>query len=591
MSGFEIAGIVLGAFPLAIEGLKMYEKLARQWDMWRQTGREYTKCLHELNYHRLSFESHLRRLLLPLVVVESQMIETLIASPKGQEWRDAALNDALRQRLDKSYDTYLGIMHSLQSLMVDAENHLGINSLDLQARLLATELPSTHRSVLSIESIKYQQYRIKFIIGESARKNFFSQLQMYNERLEKLLTSSDQLQELEKDIPQVFSRDTLLLADPGICLFWQHAQKVHNAFSEAWTCTCRSQHHIQLLLQNRKGKEDREMRLILTSKSPVITDQRPGHSVILRGPTDLGNPHRAPEEEIGLASRPKQPQHRSLRTLRSSLSGNKSHEESRKGKRRSGPSILAFELQTVPSSTMRDIATDCQRITNICHKLAEGFGSGTISGYLEGDTCKYYMSSEPGSTSRLLPQQKSLEDMLLNAEKKPTRRQRYAISLILASSFLQLQNTQWITCLWQKSSIVFPEQKVGTDGVRIDAPFVAHNLRDGDTGDVESNLPAQGLSSLGVTLLELCFGNVIEDHPRRPKLPPELDTAEVKTALDAQAAACWLKDVTEEAGPDFTNAIGWCLSKHLTLHDKSGWRQEMLKQVVWPLCKISSTFS
>lgn len=354
------------------------------------------------------------------------------------------------------------------------------------------------------------------------------------------------------------------------------------------------------------------MRLILTPTIPVIRDQRPGHFVILRGPTDLGNPHRAPEEEIGLASRPKQPQHRFLRTLSSSLSSNKGHEESRKGKRRryalsqtivklfrdaatntptSGPSKLAFELQTTSSSTTRDVAKDCQRITNICHKLSEGLGSGTISGYLEGDTCKYYMSSEPGSTSRLLPQQKSLEDMLLNAEKKPTRRQRYAISLILASSFLQLQNTQWTTCLWQKSSIVFPEQTIDTNGVRLDAPFVAHHLRNGDSGDVESNLPAQGLSSLGVTLLELCFGNVIEDHPKRPKLPPELDTAEVKTALDAQAAACWLKDVTEEAGPDFTNAIGWCLSKHLTLHDKSGWRQEMLKQVVWPLCKISSTFS
>lgn len=134
MSGFEIAGIVLGAFPLAIEGLKLYEKLARRCEIWRQTEFEYKKCLQELSYHRRCFQTNLQSLLLPLVA-DKQTVESLIASPNAKEWEDVGLDQALRQRLRDSYELYVDIISSLRSLMADAEKHLGIDSSYLQARL------------------------------------------------------------------------------------------------------------------------------------------------------------------------------------------------------------------------------------------------------------------------------------------------------------------------------------------------------------------------------------------------------------------------------------------------------------------------
>lgn len=134
MSGFEIAGIVLGAFPLAIEGLKMYEELARSIKIWRHIQREYIQCLHELRYHHRNFESNLRFLLLPLVAGK-QTIDALIGSPKGHRWKDASLERALRNRLQESYDIYFDTIQCFQSLMANVEKHLGFDSSEIEERL------------------------------------------------------------------------------------------------------------------------------------------------------------------------------------------------------------------------------------------------------------------------------------------------------------------------------------------------------------------------------------------------------------------------------------------------------------------------
>lgn len=97
---------------------------------------------------------------------------------------------------------------------------------------------------------------------ESTREKLFSKLEAYNGRLEKLLSSIDKMEDLERNMAQSFGQSSRHLVGDEICRFWQHAHQVFDALSGAWTCRCRSQHQTQLLLQHRKPN-DKEMRLIL----------------------------------------------------------------------------------------------------------------------------------------------------------------------------------------------------------------------------------------------------------------------------------------------------------------------------------------
>lgn len=133
MSGFEVAGIVLGAFPIAIEGVKYYKEVKRCWKNWKDVRRDYQECLNDLELQQTIFNFNIRHLLLPLVA-EPQRVEALIANPKGEEWANPDLDLALHHRLHDAYGSYMKAIRSMQDLIVNAEKYLGIESPELQAR-------------------------------------------------------------------------------------------------------------------------------------------------------------------------------------------------------------------------------------------------------------------------------------------------------------------------------------------------------------------------------------------------------------------------------------------------------------------------
>lgn len=82
MSGIEIAGLLLGVFPLLISALEHYRESAEVLDDWWQIKKESKKCKNEIKVQELAFENNLERFLLPLVVDDND-IAALIAEPGG----------------------------------------------------------------------------------------------------------------------------------------------------------------------------------------------------------------------------------------------------------------------------------------------------------------------------------------------------------------------------------------------------------------------------------------------------------------------------------------------------------------------------
>jgi len=134
MSGIELAGLVLGAFPIALWGLEQYRDVSKQMGFWFQIRSEYQRSTEELAYHRLSFEANLKLLLLPIVDDDVQL-EDMLNEPGGQAWKNAAIQKALEKRLQKSYDLYLTTLRDMERVMKELSKELAIENEHVQSRV------------------------------------------------------------------------------------------------------------------------------------------------------------------------------------------------------------------------------------------------------------------------------------------------------------------------------------------------------------------------------------------------------------------------------------------------------------------------
>ena len=95
-------------------------------------------------------------------------------------------------------------------------------------------------------------------------------------------------------------------------------------------------------------------------------------------------------------------------------------------------------------------------------------------------------------------------------------------------------------------------------------------------------------------LLELCFGMALEDHEIRQKYP---SNAVSNPFLDLAAALEWSSRAAEEAGPEFADAIMWCLRNNNDIPGRGetgtseNWREELYWKVVQPLKSCYDLFA
>jgi hypothetical protein len=210
-------------------------------------------------------------------------------------------------------------------------------------------------------------------------------------------------------------------------------------------------------------------------------------------------------------------------------------------------------------------------IKDLCSALAANC-PGCI-GFLEADEYRFVLYPESRITSIRSPRTISLDQILCNA-KSLTRRKRYFLSLTLASSYLQLGATPWLNTRLQKESIVFLQDPNEPQSTMLDLPYIRQEI-----SRISSPPATDVISSLGIRLLELCFGVALEATEFRKQLP--IGDEILAPLFDYTAAIQWSRLVCEEAGPEFAEAIEWCLYAK-TLSDNN-WRKELWQHVIIPL--------
>ncbi|KAI1759153.1 hypothetical protein GGR53DRAFT_471632 [Hypoxylon sp. FL1150] len=367
--------------------------------------------------------------------------------------------------------------------------------------------------------IEYQVYKFKFSNGKSIRNSLFKELNSLNKRLEQLMSISDKEAQLMEDRQN----------------------------QRAYICDglCYIQHSTRLLLQHRDTKKSE-------------------FNVFFARPEDSG--WKIQETKI-------------------SEDGDPVFELAKDEMMLPKKSAMRPKVKTTPRPTPSVTLMACpatlsvpavKPIANLCVSLADSTAS--CYGFLPHDDCRYYVYKVPRQDTKALDSITLDQVLRGRVSKPPNRRQRLALSFILSSSFLQLLSTPWLTGSWVKADIMFMSDPNEPGVYALDRPHLYRNLAEKDCQKQSDENITNALRRLGIVLLELCFGRLLEDHPCRKKWA-SVNDENLRFALDVAAALDWLQEVEGEVGPDYASAVGWCLLA--TRPDR--WRQDMLRKVVKPL--------
>lgn len=136
MSGFEIAGIVLGAFPIAISALEAYRDIAQRLGLFHKIRLEYKKWRDDLEFYNLAFTRNLRQLLLPLIADDEKVAE-LLSAPGGNCWKEESIAEIFEKRLQGSYHLYMQHIQDMKRTLEEINTELDIDS-DWAKKLLGS---------------------------------------------------------------------------------------------------------------------------------------------------------------------------------------------------------------------------------------------------------------------------------------------------------------------------------------------------------------------------------------------------------------------------------------------------------------------
>lgn len=581
MSGIEIAGVLLGAFPLIISGLEHWRDVAKVRGFWRHVRKEHTACVREIQFHAILYKRNLKNLLLPTVGEPSE-IDNLLNDPGGPGWQSKPLQERFAGRLLESCDLYMNLVSEMNEVAQELRKELCLDSTAVQNKLALPEArkqqrtpspqPQTEkhsRLAQARSKFEYEAFRLKFSLNEPIREGLLKRMKECNERLEKLLSTSDIVSARESaDVLKTTGALEVTLRKA-----WRKSDHLFKAIQNAWQCSCEQYHFANLRLEHRTLPE--------ICFEVILTFVAPGYSA-----KSLWSWRRL---QCG------QPSNCTLsdKLAQLSIHSNSSHRAPTCTPTRKPSSTTTMRKQvafSIPNSVApNDASLVIQKPEiKLCQRLHDPKHSECV-GTVGHNEEAYHLHSSSATTGRDQDTKSLNLDHILSSdfEGYVSRRQRYDIALLLASSVAQLQFTPWLSTDLAKADVLFFPCVKDTWNVSFHEPFIRQGFAPQSCAIADEQGKECNFASLGILLLELCFGRRLEDHPLRKKHP--LGDGEAKRAFDLMAAITWSHHVSDEGGEDYASAVKWCLITSARKANDS-WRSEIVKNVIRPLEKCQEHF-
>ena len=140
MSGIEVTGLVLGAFPLLLSALEKNREASQVFGDWYKVRKVYENCLMWVKAEYALFDSNIRGFLEP-ILGDTAKLEELLANPYGEDWRSDSLASEIKdfKYLPVSYESYIEVMQEFHNHMVALAEELGIDKPSFQQKIKVSD--------------------------------------------------------------------------------------------------------------------------------------------------------------------------------------------------------------------------------------------------------------------------------------------------------------------------------------------------------------------------------------------------------------------------------------------------------------------
>ncbi|KAL1619921.1 hypothetical protein SLS56_009938 [Neofusicoccum ribis] len=563
MSGVELAGLVLAVLPLVISALEDYNDSldpVKAFVKWENYLPQYIRKLRNQHVH---YEQTLRLLLAP-ITTEYELAD-MIAEPHGELWKDPAMAQKLKHKLDESYDAYHQTIKDIERIMktiaekLDLERATSVTRNELEAMLVANGRPK------SSQKFEFRK-RVKFSMRRKKVKGLLEELDECNKELERFTEKSEKLEPYRKT------------SKPSIAQKLQkiqtYARVLHHTLVEAFSCSCRASHFTNLHLERRDLNPSSGGRRQTCEPGTIFTVSF----------TDRSSSWLVKEAQICFSEDDED--------LSASMNSLQVHPRRSVSFSPTTPppspkpshSPLRANSETPHYKEVKDLCSVVQTFDN-GEKNCIGFSME--NGKLRGA----YTVPLNGLRFSRKAETVTLEDLLKDSGKtRLSKKERYTLAVTVASSVLQLHSSPWISDQWTKQDIMFYQTVSQHRSIDVDHPHVAPKLITPSAGTNPKGFSSKNatLLALGITLLELYFGTPCEQH-----MPENLYMGHDKSLAMLCTAHQWYESEQEDLSAAFQNAIAHCLRCFAdpsgSLQD-SDFLQAAIEQIVLPLQDELSQF-
>lgn len=133
MSGIEIAGLVLGSFPILLNCLEYYqngfEPLANYWDFRAY----FIAFIDDIRHQMMKYNENMIRLLDP-IIADNESLNMLVRNAKDPRWKDGSLDIPLEKRLASEHDRFLRIVERMEEVVESLKKFLRIEATHVPER-------------------------------------------------------------------------------------------------------------------------------------------------------------------------------------------------------------------------------------------------------------------------------------------------------------------------------------------------------------------------------------------------------------------------------------------------------------------------
>ncbi|KAK0667759.1 hypothetical protein QBC41DRAFT_395130 [Cercophora samala] len=529
MSGFEIAGVVLGSVPIVVSALQLYVKGANNINRLRFATKEAKSLTRSLQTEHIKLQNVYEKLLAD--IVPERQIEAMINEPFGPLWSAPDTAIRIQQRLWRSSKLFQEVLNDMNDAMAEIRQKLDIG-------------PDGEVQWMKLSTIQKEYKRIVFVLRRSEYQDALSKLKEGVSSLEGLLQMNIQLEPDRRRRSQ--GNVYRLLRDVS--------SSIYQALCSAVTCGCPGLHDFGFKLINRPvtrlpcWETDEEI-LSLFKFSLSVSSASTGFEA---AGAHWGSVKMWDSLSLSILPSNKSPDERTVRFLPltpasdSNLFGNLSVDSTA-----AALNMTPINLNSSPS-----------KISNICHSIRkartqlDGAYCGCISdlSQLSPRSYRVYALGRPNEGGEwTLVSLKSVLAGEVPAVPPLLYGDKLWLAWTIASSVTQLRGTYWYMNPPTHDDLYLVRQ----DGiVQFREVFVVKRLPDQSISPTSSLVPANHihptLVALGVLLIEVIFGQVLSKI--RPR---EADLHSILTSYEAVMQL--LSAVNTLGGPNYYSAVRKCI--------------------------------